>query len=519
MRAFLPCLLALLLAPLPAAQEPSWSLAEAEHLLNRAGFGGPTSQVRELAARGRAAAVDALVDAALEAPVPTYPARVLGRPSRRDLAGLDREERRARLRRHRRADRRQAADFRAWWMDLMVEGPAPLREKMVLFWHGYFTSSYRDVRNSYHMILQNGLFREHALGSFRLLLHAVSRDPAMLAYLDNNRNRKGRPNENFAREVMELFTLGPGNYNEQDIKEAARAFTGWTFRGNSFVEVPRRHDAGVKTVLGRKGRLKGGDVLDVLLEQEACARHVAGRLLEFFVGSELPAGMLERYAGLLKRGNWELAPVLRTLFKDPDFYSPGVMGTRILGPVEFVVGVSRRRGAEPPGSLLASTAAMLGQSLLDPPDVKGWEGGTSWITTSTLLARANVAEYLTVGVSPRRVRRDYDPEQGMSMQAARRAAPMRMIFRGVRRGERRWAPETPLPQLPEVVTADSATELVEQLCERFLAVPPSPAALEALEAWLQGAEEPPRGSFRVPGPRRLNRLVNLILSLPEAQLG
>jgi uncharacterized protein (DUF1800 family) len=568
--------------PGPAPVADVFGREQAEHLLNRAGFGGTPEEVDRLVALGREGAVRALFEplgGEEYAALPEFETIVDGYPTRAELAGLTPEERKARIDEVQKQDRRQGEMFRVWWIDRMVSSPAPLEEKMTLFWHGYFTSSIRDVKESRMMIRQNELLRKHALGSFRRLLHSVSRDPAMLRYLNNNQNRKDRPNENFAREVMELFTLGLGNYTEKDIKEAARAFTGWTVRDAEFVVQRKQHDDGVKTVLGKTGNFDGGDILDILLAHEAAPRHVATRLLDHFVGPTIPKGMVERYAKLLRAHDWEMRPVLEALFKDPDFYRPEVVGNKILGPVEFLVGISRRMGEAPPGELLVSGSTILGQSLLDPPNVKGWEEGEAWITTATFLQRGNIAGYLVQGVDPRRIRDDFmrdDPPampgpDGPGMQempgapgeGTPPAAPGAKPGKGQGQGQGklgagamlaglrgvRWKPTTRLREQVKAAGVKSAQEVVDHLCDRFLAVRVTDEARASLLAFLadpttepqppadpgkkgkgkgkgsspEAPEDPPAAGettkYRIPTETKLRKLVHLILSLPEAQIG
>ncbi len=509
------------------AQAIDFNAAAAEHLLNRAGFGGTPDDCARLVGMGLECAVAELLAAPANDALSLVEAKSL-RPSLRqarakiprDLSEKERADALRKVRRdYRRADRRQLARYRAQWFEHMVSTPHPLAERMVVFWHGHFTSGYRDVRNSYHMIVQNRLFRRHALGNFRTLLHAVAKDPAMLEYLDNNRNRKGRPNENFAREVMELFTLGAGNYTEKDIKEAARAFTGWTFRGDRFVIDRRRRDHGKKTVLGRTGNLAGEVVLDLLLEQDAAPRWIAGRLLRHFLGVEPGPAIRDRYARLLRENDWEIRPVLAALFTDPEFYAPEIVGGRILGPVDLLVGDVRRLGAKPSGSLLDGMCSLLGQELFQPPDVKGWDGGAAWISTSSYLARGNMAGYLVEGVSPHKLLDDFASEQSGRMDRQRGEDRRQQRGRGMGRAfgvvaRARYRPTTRLRLW--VVKASDAADVVDTLCNRLLAVPVTREARASLIAQVQ--DENAEG-FELPGEARLRRLARVILSLPEAQLG
>jgi len=274
---------------------------EARHLLNRAGFGGSPEQVRELAAMGLDAAVDSLVEFQT---VPMLPVRAdefdsdIVRPAneeeraelrrareRGDEAALDRYRREIQARQ--RSDRRQIAAMQAWWLDRMIQTPRPLEEKLALFWHGHFATSYRGTQDSYHMFLQNRLFRAHAAGSFTELCHGMIRDPAMLRYLNNNNNRRQAPNENLARELMELFTLGEGNvYTERDIREGARALTGYTFHDDEFVFRRRWHDSDMKTIFGQTGAFDGDDFVRLILSQRIVSEFICMKLYRFFVSDQ-----------------------------------------------------------------------------------------------------------------------------------------------------------------------------------------------------------------------------------------
>jgi hypothetical protein len=395
----------------------SFDARAAEHLWNRAGFGAPPSEIERAVALGREAFVAELLAAPAELDAPFYPdprrsgERERDREAMRELSPAGRKEA---LRRQRDDEQAVLRDYLAWWVERMLRGEDPLHERMTLFWHGYFTSSMSDVKNPHEMIAQNELFRRHALGSFRELLHAVARDPAMLEYLDNDANRRGSPNENFARELLELFTLGEGNYTEDDVKETARAFTGWRDDDGRFHVEPRAHDDGEKTVLGRTGRLDGDDVLEILLAEEACARHLTRRLLLSFEGVPPDEARVERYAGLLRERDYELRPFLEALFLDPEFERSEVVGTRISAPLDFLVGSARRLGIEPPPWLIVFGADVLGQKLFFPPTVRGWEGGRAWITTAALMLRGNLAGFLVGEVSLR----DFFDEQSSAEEPA-----------------------------------------------------------------------------------------------------
>src|SRR5688572_24967960 len=252
-------------APSAAAQEgaSAWGAREAEHLFNRAGFGARPEQVARAVAIGREAAIAELFAGAVREPFFYEPPQ---RAPREEVLGLTEEARRRMFAERQREQNQLLHAFAGWWVEQMLDGADPLRERMTLFWHGYFTSSFRDLRDPLAMIGQNELLREHALGRFGDLLRSIVRDPAMLEYLDNDQNRRRNPNENFARELLELFTLGEGNYSEQDVKEAARALTGWVVqRGEDPRLQRRRHDRGTKTILGETGDFGADELVGLLL--------------------------------------------------------------------------------------------------------------------------------------------------------------------------------------------------------------------------------------------------------------
>ena len=322
---------------------------QARHLLWRAGFGGTAEEIHALAALGPGPAVDRLLEVEKIAVEPVaadlFDSDIMRPPTPEERATVRRarqtqdEDLLARIRlerqRRQREDRRQVRGVQRWWLARMIETPRPLEEKMTLFWHGHFATSYRTIENSYHMFVQNQLFRANALGSYADLMFGIIRDPAMLAYLDNNNSRRGRPNENLARELMELFSLGVGNYTERDVKEGARALTGYTFRDNEFHFAQETHDFGGKTILGRTGNFDGDDFVRIILEQPACSRFMAHKLSGFFA-ADLPEGEREIEAGTsrvlramseeMRRSRYAVRPVLRRLFLSRHFYSPAVAG-------------------------------------------------------------------------------------------------------------------------------------------------------------------------------------------------
>ncbi|MBY0513627.1 MAG: DUF1800 domain-containing protein, partial [Gemmataceae bacterium] len=372
-------------APTPA--DP-WSRKWAAHLFRRAAFGPSRDDLAAAEKLGPAGTLDLLMT---------------GRPgsdvTARTLADIGRVA----------AGRGDNGEqLRGWWLYAMLHGGHPLREKLTLFWHTHFATSINKVRDAAVMFRQNELFRTHALGTFGPLLQAVGRDPAMLVWLDSNSNVKGKPNENYAREVMELFALGVGNYTETDIREAARAFTGWHTDGDAFRFNAALHDDGPKTVFGKTGNWDGGDVVRLVLERPACAKFLVGKLYTFLVSEEPPpAALLDPLADTFRKSDYDVAALVRTVLGSRLFYSEHAFRKRIKGPVEYVLGAVQavyRRLPETdpeyrpvPQQVLVRRLAAMGQVLFAPPNVKGWPGGRAWLNTATVLERSNFAAALASG--------------------------------------------------------------------------------------------------------------------------
>jgi hypothetical protein len=296
----------------------------------------------------------------------------------------------------------QLDKLQGWWLYRMVHTPHPLRERMTLFWHNHFATSVAKVRRLSLMFGQNRLLREHALGRFQPLLAAVGSDPAMLVWLDGVNSVKGQPNENYARELFELFSLGVGNYTETDIQEAARALTGWRLDGDRAVFAADRHDDGRKTVFGQSGQWRDSDIVRIVLEQPATGRFLARALFRQFI-SEVespPDGLIEPLAEELRKSDYDIAGCVRTILRSKVFYSEHAWRTRVKGPVDYVVGLLRSLDASVPVEVLATSMDGIGQSLFAPPNVKGWEGGRAWLNSATLVSRHNLAWRLVGGQDP-----------------------------------------------------------------------------------------------------------------------
>jgi uncharacterized protein (DUF1800 family) len=298
----------------------------------------------------------------------------------------------------------QANELRAWWVERLISAPDVLREKMTLFWHGHFATSLQKVRDPYFMWRQNDIFRRLGLGSWENLLTETSKDPAMLWWLDGTESRKEHPNENFGREVMELFTLGEGHYTEKDVQEAARAFTGWTINRpkQEYSYVKYRHDEGEKNVLGQTGKWFGEDVLRILVQQPQCSRFIWTKIWRFFVNDTPPSdAVLEAITSHFESNNRVFASTLKVLFTSSEFFAPENRRSMVKSPVQWLASSVRQLQREtPPPQPMLNALRTLGQDLFAPPNVKGWDGGISWVTTNNLLYRYNFSWFLLNGQKP-----------------------------------------------------------------------------------------------------------------------
>ena len=439
--------LSLAAPPSDAAIAGALDYDDARHLLNRSGFGATQAEIEHYVGMSREQAARALLAAArTDAVTPAPPAMVATgalRYPRRGAGASDDE-----LKMFRRQQVREGLELRGWWVGEMLSTPSPLTERMTLFWHNHFVSSQQKVKLTELMFRQNVTLRTHALGNFGAMLHAVARDPAMIVYLDSAQNRKGAPNENFARELMELFTLGEGNYGERDVKEAARAFTGWSLDRERGEFVFRRalHDYGPKTVLGRTGNFDGDDVIDILLAQPSTAEFVSRKLWRELVSPEPDAAEVRRVAARFRDSGYDIQAALYALLISDAFYARENRGNLVKSPIDLVVGTLRQFGMHPGDTIpFAVAAAGMGQNLFAPPNVKGWPGQQAWINTSSLLARKQFLDRLMraeggaagmpqsmPGDTMMASDRTPFPEAADEAEQARRARLMRVVDRGVR---------------------------------------------------------------------------------------
>ncbi len=577
------------LAPIATQQ---WTPVQAAHLLERAGFGGTPQDIARLAAMSPQVAVRSLVDVKRadnrhllafdesdihEPGLEPFPA---SRPAATTQAKLTGEALGVKVkptgnRRMQpvadkffywlRASRLETDRLAYWWANRMLTTATPLQEKMALFWHGHFANNEEKVRDYRKMKRQLDLFQTKGTGNFRDLLIGAAQDPAMLAFLDAGVNVKGAPNENFAREIMELFTMGVGNYSERDIREAARAFTGWNYQGLEFVKIAAKHDESEKTILGRTGNLDGEQVIDLILAQPVTAEFIAAKLYRHFVRDELSEATRKQLGDILRSNRYELAPLLTAIFLSKDFYSAPSMGTHIKSPVELAVSTYKKLGLkEVPGvpDFNDATGA-LGQRLFHPPTVAGWAQGRSWITPGLLLERGNFARDLlfpninflppdryiddeTIRIVSSKIDRGMDistatrPEGrgmggggGEAMSEATAMADRDEDFNTRYASFRGWQLATqrvkPIPRhaaqlnLAGLVKAQNlatTTQAVDYLLARFLSTAPYPADRLRLIEFLNkelGTDQIAVAQTYLEEPLRL--LLHLIMSLPEYQLG
>ncbi len=569
------------LTPITAGE---WNARKAAHLLSRAGFGGTPEDVARLAAMTPAQAVRSLVyfdkvdnshlkpfdhsgihDPGLE-PFPE------SRPAATDKAkqtgeSLGVKVKAAGNRRIQpvankffywlRASLLETNRVSYWWANRMLTSNAPLQEKMALFWHGHFCSNEAKVRDYRKLLNQLELFQAKGMGSFRDLTVAVAQDPAMLCFLDARKNVKGAPNENFAREIMELFTMGVGNYTEKDVREAARCFTGWNYVDTKFVANDAEHDAGPKTFLGKTGNFDGVQAIDIIMQQPVTANFMAGKLYRFFVREDLDPRLQAQLGDVLRKNNYEIAPFLETMFLSRDFYSEAAMGAAIHSPVTLAISTYRKLGlAAVPGvpDFNRATEA-LGQKLLAPPTVAGWAQGRSWVTPGLLLERGNFARdvlFPDINFIPPdrynpapdirrvadRIREGDDITKATSQAEGVVVAESNMAadrdedfntryasFRGWQMAIQRVKPiardtaQLDLSAMVRQARLATTTQAVDYFLARFLLVQPGPGARAKLIAFLD--EDLGTSDIRAADTYMedsLRMLAHLIMSLPEYQL-
>jgi len=570
------------LSPIAASD---WSYERAAHLIERAGFGAAPDEVARLAALTPRQAVDELVDyesiandlKPFDESVIWDPGMDPFPPSRAEAVRIARErgvglgEKVLPEGAQRRlqpvvdkffyglyANAIETQRLGLWWANRMFSTRRPLEEKLTLFWHGHFATGENKVRDYRMMIRQNEMLRARASGAFRDLLVGILKDPAMLVYLDNGENVKKHPNENFGRELLELFTMGVGNYTERDVREAARAFTGWTNDVLAFRFDADQHDFGQKTFLGRTGTFDGEDIIDAILAQPVTAEFVAAKVYRFFVRDEIAGPVKADLGRTYRDSGYQMKPLLKRIFLSKDFYSPSAFATQIKSPVHLVVSTYRKMslGQVPTIPDFGRMTSGLGQSLFDPPNVAGWAGGRTWITPSTLLNRGNlfrsvlfpdvkgfrppdramsatdarVGQRFVEGLSmTEATREDVDPKtMAESNMMVDRDEDYNTRYGGYKGNllafERtKLIPRSPakidLTAMVRAAGADTVDKVVDHFVRRFLSVTLGDRERGLLVEFLRGK----LGSSTIqPGGKleeSLRELLYLVLSAPEYQMG
>jgi hypothetical protein len=571
------------LSPVAAGE---WTYARAAHLLERAGFGATPEEIARVAAMTPTHAVDWLVDyertgnGALAPfdesgiwdpgmdPFPPSRAEAV-RLARQHGEGLGEKVLPAGAQRRLQpvvdkffysliANGVETQRLGLWWANRMLTTRRPLEEKLTLFWHGHFATGENKVRDYRMMLRQNLMFRAGASGSFRDLLVGLLKDPAMLVYLDNGENVKAHPNENFGRELLELFTMGVGNYSERDVREAARAFTGWTNDVLVFKLDAEQHDAGQKTFLGRTGPLGGEDIIDIILAQQVTAEFVAAKLYRFFVREEIADPVKVALGRTFRESGYQVKPLLKRILLSKDFYSGPSVATQIKSPVHLVVSTYRKMGLTEVPTIpdFGRMTASLGQSLFDPPNVAGWAGGRTWITPSTLLERGNLFRGVLFpdvknfrppdrSMSPTDARVGQRLAQGMGITEATKEDDASMVmaesnmmvdrdedyntrYGGYKGWLQTFERTKIIPRRPAAINltamiqaagGDTPEKIVDHLARRFLSVALWEKDRAVLIDFLRGR----LGTTPVqPGPQledSLRELLYLVLSTPQYQLG
>ncbi len=560
-----------------------WTYERAAHLVERAGFGATPDEIQRLAAMTPARAVDSLVDydaidnSALKGfdesgvwdpGMDPFP------PSRAEAVRIARENGTAlgvavlpagSPRRLQpvvdkffyglRANSIETQRLGVWWANRMLATRRPLEEKLTLFWHGHFATGDAKVRDYRMMLRQNEMLRAHASGTLRDLLVGILKDPAMLVYLDNGENVRKHPNENFGRELLELFTMGVGRYSERDVREAARAFTGWTNDVLVFRFDRDQHDFGEKTFLGRTGPLDGEDIIDTILAQPVTAEFIAAKLYRFFVREDVSPSVRSELGETLRANGYHIKPLLRRMFLSKDFYSPASIATGIKSPVVLVVSTYRKMGLRglPTIPDFGRLTGSLGQTLFDPPNVAGWPGGRTWITPAILLQRGNlfrdvlfpdvkafrapdrmmpatyarVGENLAKGMNITEATKDGtgDAESNAQLERDEDFNTRYASYRGYTMAFERTKPiprrtvDLSLSALVAAAHADTVDAVVDHFIRRFLSAPPSDKERAGMIQFLRdalGTSAIQPGASLEPA---LRQLLYLLFSTPEYQLG
>jgi uncharacterized protein (DUF1800 family) len=566
------------LSPISASH---WNYERAAHLIERAGFGAAPEEIVRLAAMTPEGAVASLVDyEAIDAsalkpfeesgiwdpgmdPFPPSRAEAVRR-AREHGEGLGEKVLPPGTQRRLQpvvdkffysltANNIETQRLGLWWANRMLVTPRPLEEKLTLFWHGHFATGQNKVRDYRMLFQQNRMLRANASGNLRDLLVGILKDPGMLVYLDNGENIKSHPNENFGRELLELFTMGVGNYSERDVREAARAFSGWTNDVLTYKFDAEQHDTGQKTFLGRTGALNGEDIIDTILAQAVTGEFVAGKLYRYFVREDISSDVKTELGRSFRASGYQIKPLMRRMLLSKDFYSAPSVATQIKSPVHLVVSTYRKMGLRDVPTIpdFGRMTGGLGQTLFEPPNVAGWAGGRTWITPATLLQRGNlfrdvmfpdvkgfrppdramsatdtrVGERLAQGMNITEATREGDAESNKMVD---RDEDYNTRYGGYAGNLLAFKRTKLIPRQPASIDvtamisgarADTVDEVVDHLVHRFLSVPLADKDRAVLVSFLHDK----LGSSTIRPSETLEsslrELLYLVLSTPEYQLG
>ncbi len=460
----------------------TWGPAQARHLLRRTGFSATVQEVETVAALPR----DQVVELLLTEEFPDKPFAWIDEPY--NPRGWTREQRQQ----WQATNRERLRELRDWWFRRLLRGPYNLQEKMLVFWHGHFVIEQSNVKVAQYMYNYQAMLRRNALGNFGTFVKEMYKEPAMLIYLNGRENTAGNPNENFARELLELFTMGIGNYTEADIKEAARALTGWRIRredNSSYLDL-RRYDADQKTFLGKSGYFTGDHIIDIILEQDATALFICRKIYSWLVNPEPDEARVSELATLFRSSGYEIKPVLRSILNSDYFYETNNVGAIIKPPIQLVLDTARLFDAtDQDFNYLSRASAVLGQELFSPPNVAGWPGQRGWISPLLLATRSAFGE---LAIKGGRIDRKNYRGTGLSIDTM---------------------------QFARSFGTDSARELIDLWEQHLLTIGIDDVTREnLLNLLLEGAEE---GDWSLNYPGVEDRVKNSLaqfLRLPEFQL-
>jgi uncharacterized protein (DUF1800 family) len=535
------------------AADVPWTRENAAHLLRRAAFGGTPEQIDAIHLLGQDAAVEYLISGKLPAG-----AEPVFEPVQLEEFKLDPPDPKADKKEEIKDSRQDLQAYRAYWVDRMLRTDRPLEEKMTLFWHGLLTSGIKEVKYGDFLIQQNQLFHRQALGNYKKLVDEIVHDAAMLRYLDADKNVVGKPNENLARELMELFTMGEGQgYTEKDIAQVARALTGMAVNQDKGVIFRRnKHDDGVKTIFGHSGKYGPDDVVELIFERPEPAKYLAKRLWQFFGQPSPTEEEIAPVAAALRQNNYEIKPALRVLFTSPAFYGERSKFALIKSPVELTVGTMRLLEQAPVAQPIALGVRQMGQELFQPPNVRGWPGGEQWITAATLYTRYNACAAMVEGAlrggGPERMKANEnkvpkkvvppvmnrktvgvghaflsvvnEPSAGdqTGKPADRREMRREMKREGMKRPGAREArkddgpaPVSPAALFPKLDATPSAERVVDAAIGRFLQ---RPLHTEKRAALVETLGKSPLKLGTKESDQRVRDMISLLLSTPEYQV-